>query len=281
MDRTNRLLGIPNNKSDDQLRSTVITFNRNNLDPKIQPDGENFHYILPKPVLCTKFKIDSVYIPNSVFHVGPHNNTIVFVKDTGTSASPDEKTATLTSGHYDDITDLLAEVLTQLNTAAGGAAFASVTIPKTGNITENKIKIVAVDGTFKIEVYKSSAIHLLGLAHTQGRSPGDFYTSTGVNLTAERCHSFQGPEFFNLQIDQLYSNNQLSGNKSGIVAEISNNGAGVASSYVSLNNDFIDLDGVQLISILTTRVIDDNGSVINLNGLNLHFKIRFVQPDYS
>jgi len=277
---SNRLLGIPNNKSDDQLRQTTITFNKNNLDSKITPDGENFHYIPPKPVLCTKFKIESVYIPNSVFHVGPHNNTIVFVKSSGTGASVDEKTATLTSGHYDDITDLLAEVLTQLNAAAGAAGFASVSIPKTGNITENKILIVAADGTFKIEVFKSKAIHLLGLAHIQGRSPGDFYAATGVNLTAERCHAFQGPEFFNLQIDQLYTSNQLSGNKSGIVAEISNNGAGVASSFVSLNNDYIDLDGVQSINRLTVRVLDDNGSIINLNGLGLHFKIKFVQPDY-
>src|SRR5210317_593534 len=277
----NKRLGIPLNKSDDQLHQNTITFTKELLDKNIAPDGVTFNYIPPKNIQATKFKIESCYIPTSVYHVGAHNDKIVLVRTSGTGVSPDEKTATLTHGHYDDVTDLLAEVKTQLDAAIGAAAISTVTIPKTGNITENKVRITAVDGDFKINLFKTTANDLLGLGHLQGRSvAAPYYDSTGVNLTSENCHQFQGPEFFHLQIDQLYTSNQLSGNKSGIVAEISNNGVGVASSYQSLHNDYIDLDGVVNINRLTVRVLDDNGSVISLNGLNLHFKIKFVSPQY-
>lgn len=283
----NRTLGIPLNKSDDQLQQTTITFTKELLDKNITPDGLTFNYIPPKAIQATKFKIESCYIPTSVYHVGDHNNKIVIVRTGGTGVSGDEKTATLSSGHYDSIDDLLKEVRVQLNVAIGATAFVvatpetAVTIPKTSNITENKIKFTAVDGTFKINLFKTTALDLLGIGHLQGRTvAAPYFESTGVDLTGEKCHRFSGPEFYNLQIDELYTSNQLSGNKSAVVCEIANNGAGVASSFVSLHNDYIDLDGVVNLNKLTVRVLDDNGKTIGLNGLGLHFKIKFVSPQY-
>jgi len=278
----NKRLGIPLNKTDDQLNQNTITFTKASLDKSLTPDNKTFVFLLPKNVQAVKYKVESVYIPPSVYHVGDHNNTIVIDRLTGTGADPGvEKTATLTSGHYDDIDDLLTEVKTQLNAAIGAAGISTVTIPKTNGITESKIKITAVDGKFQINIFKSKANDLLGLGHLQGRTVADPYVvSSGVNLTAEKCHTFQGTEFYNLQIDELYTSNQLSGIKTAIAAEIPNSGAGVASTFNSFTSDYIDLDGVANLNKLTVKVLDDNGNTLSLNGLGLHFTIKFVSPQY-
>lgn len=256
-----------------RVQKRVVTFTDDLL---VSSDNNNsYTYRLPLPTEVTKIKCRNIFIPQSIYDIDNHNNTLRMAVSADYN---DIKSVTIPSGHYDDITDILAELKSALDTAFSPRVF-TLTLDQKTNYDTNKVKIDVDSGDFRYIDAGSTLNSILNISDGEDLTNDTYRQSASSTLTGTLVHGFGGGEFYTLSIPNLSSSSNFAGFDSTVVAQIFNFGAGRASYEKYEDETFIELNGTRNLEDITIRLLDDRGRAINVR--RLRFTIEFVMPNYD
>lgn len=237
---------------DNQLESVTVTFD-DTLLQRSTPESGIYVFDCPYKVAVHKYRVDSVFIPPTQFHVDSSNNAIVF----SAVGNPVNLTATIESGYYDNIDRLLDAVdaaLTDASLAATGPdhtytveAVSGIYASETG-----QIRITQATSEFTIHAGVSSASFLLGLGSND-------ITSSSSVLTGPGQIRFTGPDAVSILSPTLSSNNSFSGTRNGNIITLPCMSPGQATLYHDSNASFVDLMSSQRLYNLELELRGSHG----------------------
>jgi len=237
---------------DNQLESVTITFDDTLLQSSTPASGI-YVFDCPYKVDVHKYRVDSVFIPPTQFHVDSSNNAIVF----SPTGNPANLTATIESGYYDNIDRLLDAVnaaLTAASLAAAGPDYTYTveTVVGTNASETGQIEITQSTSEFTIHSGLSSASFLLGLGSSD-------ITSSSSVLTGPGQIRFTGPDAVSILSPTLSSNNSYSGTRSGNIITLPCMSPGQATLHHANNASFVDLMSSQRLYNLELELRGSHG----------------------
>ena len=265
--------------NDSQLDSVTVLFERKLLQ-RSNDSGGSYVFDCPYPILAQKYRVNSVMIPPTTYHVHAGNNKIAF-----TNNANGDIEATIESGFYDSREDLLAAVDTAMTAASAAApgidhTYVVVETPGTSatlgtiNISQNSAEMI-IFGSEHPKANEnarpvSSAAELLGL----GQLP--VIVDAGATFTGPDVMRDDGPDFISVLSPTLSKNNSHSGKRSGNIVTLPFNAPGEAVFYNTENASFVDLEGPQPFRQFEIELRDSFDKPVILNGSSPAISITFA-----
>lgn len=248
--------------SDSQLEATTVLFGRDLLLRSTDASGI-YVYDLPYPVTASKFRVNSLVIPSTQYHVDSANNKIVF-----TAPTDGKVTATIESGVYGNVADLLTEVDTAMTAAASSNTYV-VSESKGTTAPLGKVKIVQGAGEFTIHAGESSARHLLGLGSVN-------IDSASSTITAPSHVRLDGADMASVLSSTLSNSKRYAGKRSGSMISVPLMAPNQATFYNVSDGSFTDLESAQTINRLEIELVTSFGLPLVLNGSPPVLSITFA-----
>jgi len=252
---------------DSQLENVSVTFDKSLLQ-RSSPSAGIYIFNTPYNISVTKYRVDSVIIPGTQYHVDDTNNKIVV------SATGNPKfTAAIEKGFYASEAKLLNAVdatLTAASLAATGPDHTYTVEAVTGtNVTNGTIKITQASGEITIHGGESTASHLLGLGDSD-------ITSSSSILTCPDLVHLRGADALYVISPTLTSNKSYAGKKNGSIATIPLGEPNSVSTVTSENAAFVDLESSQSLRQFEINLRGSNGLPIQLQGQPPVIKMTFA-----
>ncbi len=254
--------------NDSQLDSVTVLFERKLLQ-RSNDSGGSYVYDCPYPILAQKYRVNSVMIPPTTYHVHAGNNKIAFTND----ANGDIE-GTIESGFYASREDLMTAVdtaMTAASDAATGTDHTYVVVETPGtSATLGTINITQNSGTMVIRGGDSSASELLGLGSASVIVDAAA-TFTGPNIMRD-----DGPDFISVLSPTLSKNKSHSGKRAGNLISLPFNAPGEAVFYNTENASFVDLEGPQPFRQFEIELRDSFDKPVILNGSSPAISVTFA-----
>lgn len=252
---------------DNQLDQVTVLFERGLLQRSNDSAGQ-YVYDCPYPITALKYRINSVVIPPTSYHVHAGNNKIAFTND----ANGDIEGA-IEIGFYDSREDLLTAVdtaMTAASDAAAGTDHTYIVLETPGtSATLGTINITQNSGTMVIRGGASSASELLGLGTSS------IIVDAGATFTGPDVMRDDGPDHVSIISQTLSKNKSYSGKRNGNLISLPCSAPGQALIYQSDNAAFVDLEGSQPMRRLEIELKDSFGKPFVLNGSSPVLSITF------
>lgn len=263
---------------DNQLDAVTVLFERNLLQ-RSDDNAGTYVFDCPYPIMVQKYRLNSVVIPPTSYHVHAGNNKIAFTND----ANGDIE-GTIENGFYASREDLMTAVdaaMTAASDAALGTDHTYVVVETPGtsastgtiNITQNSGTMIIYGTAPKPNETPrpfSSAAQLLGL----GKS--STIVDAGATFTGPDVMRDDGPDFVSIISPTLSKNKSYSGKRNGNLISLPCSAPGQAIIYHSDNAAFVDMDGGQPMRQLEIELRDSFGKPFILNGSSPAISITFA-----
>ena len=265
--------------NDSQLDSVTVLFERKLLQ-RSNDSGGSYVYDCPYPILAQKYRVNSVMIPPTTYHVHAGNNKIAFTNDANGDIEGEIET-----GFYDSREDLLTAVdtaMTAASDAASGTDHTYVVVETPGtSATLGTINITQNSGTMVIYGSEhpkatetprpvSSAAELLGL----GKLPT--IVDAAATFTGPDVMRDDGADFISVLSPTLSKNKSHSGKRGGNIVTLPFNAPGEAVFYNTENASFVDLEGPQPFRQFEIELRDSFDKPVILNGSSPAISITFA-----
>lgn len=231
-----------------------------NSKDRIQGDSNQFSITLPAPYNNVRaIELLSAYIPNTVYNINSSNNTIIF------NEGGSNLTATLTVGAY-SIYDLITELETQLD-AAGANTYTVTYNVKTFRLT--------ITSTANYTIINSPLLYTIGFEPK---------LVAGLSFTANYAVRLQIPKSYMIQIQEL-SNDFARSTASNVYANFiitsQINTSDIDYHFQKTHYNVFENSNLKTLTRLSISLFDDTGALLDLNGSDWSFQLKFYYSAYS